>query len=113
MRRAMADAMVGDDVYRDDPTVNALEEEAASIIGQEAAVLTPTGTMGNQLGIMLQTRRGEDVLCDARTHLRNVEAGAGAALSGVAFRTVEVDACLLYTSPSPRDGLLSRMPSSA
>ncbi|MDE0189709.1 MAG: aminotransferase class I/II-fold pyridoxal phosphate-dependent enzyme [bacterium] len=92
MRRAMAEAMVGDDVYRDDPTVNALEEEAASIVGQEAAVLTPTGTMGNQLGIMLQTRRGEDVLCDAGTHLRNVEAGAGAALSGVAFRTMDVDA---------------------
>ena len=88
----MAEAMVGDDVYRDDPTVNALEEEAASIIGQEAAVLTPTGTMGNQLGIMLQTRRGEDVLCDAGTHLRNIEAGAGAALSGVAFRTMDVDA---------------------
>jgi len=88
----MAEAMVGDDVYRDDPTVNALEEEAASIVGQEAAVPTPTGTMGHQLGIMLQTRRGEDVLCDAGTHLRNVEAGAGAALSGVAFRTMDVDA---------------------
>ncbi len=100
----MADAMVGDDVYRDDPTVNALEEEAASIIGQEAAVLTPTGTMGNQLGIMLQTRRGEDVLCDARTHLRNVEAGAGAALSGVAFRTVEVDAGRI--TPADIDGAM-------
>ncbi len=92
MRRAMAEAMVGDDVYRDDPSVNALEEEAASIIGREAALLTPTGTMGNQLGIMLQTRRGEDVLCDAGTHLRNIEAGAGAALSGVAFRAVDAHA---------------------
>ena len=92
MRRAMAEAAVGDDVYHDDPTVNALEEEAASMMGKEAALLTPTGTMGNQLGIMLQTGRGEEVLCDAGTHLRNVEAGAGSALSGVAFRTVDVPA---------------------
>lgn len=91
MRRAMADAAVGDDVYRDDPTVNALEEESASVLGKEAALFTPTGTMGNQLAIMLQTRRGEEVLCDAGVHLRNIEAGAGAALSGVAFRTMEVE----------------------
>ena len=92
MRRAMAEAAVGDDVYSDDPTVNALEEEAASIMGKEAALLTPTGTMGNQLGLMLQTRRGEEVLCDAGAHLRNVEAGAGSALSGVAFRSVDAPA---------------------
>ncbi len=92
MRRAMTEAAVGDDVYHDDPTVNALEEEAASMMGKEAALLTPTGTMGNQLGIMLQTGRGEEVLCDAGVHLRNVEAGAASALSGVAFRTVDVPA---------------------
>lgn len=89
MRRAMAEAAVGDDVYRDDPTVNALEEEAASVMGKEAALFTPTGTMGNQLAIMLQTKRGEEVLCDAGAHLRNIEAGAGSALSGVAFRPVD------------------------
>ena len=88
MRRAMAEAAVGDDVYRDDPTVNALEEEAASVMGKEAALFTPTGTMGNQLAIMLQTKRGEEVLCNAGAHLRNTEAGAGSALSGVAFRPV-------------------------
>lgn len=92
MRRAMAKALVGDDVYHDDPTVNALEEEAASVMGKEAALFTPTGTMGNQLGIMLQTRRGEEVLCDAGAHLRNVEAGAASALSGVAFRSLDVQA---------------------
>lgn len=92
MRRAMAEAAVGDDVYRDDPTVNALEEEAASMVGKEAALFTPTGTMGNQLAIMLQTGRGEEVLCDAGAHLRNIEAGAGSALSGVAFRSVDVPA---------------------
>lgn len=92
MRRAMAEAAVGDDVYHDDPTVNSLEEEAASAMGKEAALFTPTGTMGNQLAIMLQTGRGEEVLCDAGAHLRNIEAGAGSALSGVAFRPMEVPA---------------------
>ena len=62
MRKAMAAAEVGDDVYSDDPTANALEEEAAEVVGKEAAVFVPTGTMGNQLAIMLQTRPGDDVL---------------------------------------------------
>ena len=89
MRRAMAEAEVGDDVYSDDPTANALEEEAAAAVGKEAAVFVPTGTMGNQLAIMLQTRPGDDVLSDPGIHSRNVERGAASALSGVAFRTVE------------------------
>lgn len=88
MRKAMAKAEVGDDVYGDDPTVNRLQEEAAELVGKQAAVFTPTGTMANQLGIMLQTRPGEEVLCDERAHIRNFEHGAAAALSGVAFRTV-------------------------
>ena len=88
MRRAMAEAEVGDDVYSDDPTANALEEEAAAVVGKEAAVFVPTGTMGNQLAIMLQTRPGDDVLCDPGIHSRNVERGAASALSGVAFRSV-------------------------
>ena len=92
MRRAMAEAAVGDDVYHDDPTVNALEEEASSVMGKEAALFTPTGTMGNQLAIMLQTKRGEEVLCNGGAHLRNIEAGAGSALSGVAFRPVDAPA---------------------
>ncbi len=88
MRRAMAQAEVGDDVYHDDPTVNALEEESAAAVGKEAAVFVPSGTMGNQLAIMTLTRPGEEVLCDEAAHCRNVEAGAASALSGVAFRTV-------------------------
>jgi threonine aldolase len=88
MRRAMAEAEVGDDVYGEDPTVNALEEESAAAVGKAAAVFVPTGTMGNQLSIMAQTRPGEEVLCDEGAHCRNVERGASAALSGVAFRTV-------------------------
>jgi threonine aldolase len=89
MRRAMAEAEVGDDVYHDDPTVNALEEEAAAVVGKEAAVFMPTGTMGNQIAVMLQTKPGDDVLADPGVHVRNVEAGGPAALSGVAFRTVD------------------------
>lgn len=88
MRRAMAEADVGDDVYGDDPTVNALQEEAAELMGKEAALFVPTGTMGNQLAIMLQTHPGEEVLVDEGAHCRNVEIGAASALSGVAFRTV-------------------------
>lgn len=88
MRRAMADAEVGDDVYGDDPTVNRLQEEAAAVVGKEAAIFVPTGTMGNQLSIMAQTRPGEEVLCDEGAHCRNIERGAASAFSGVAFRTV-------------------------
>lgn len=89
MRRAMAEAEVGDDVYGDDPTVNALEEESASLLGKAAAVFVPSGTMGNQLAIMLQTRPGDDVLCDPGIHSRNIEKGAASALSGVAFRVID------------------------
>ncbi|MGQ0849065.1 MAG: threonine aldolase family protein [Actinomycetota bacterium] len=89
MRKAMAEAEVGDDVYSDDPTANLLEEESAAAVGKEAAVFVPTGTMGNQLAIMLQTRPGDDVLCDPGIHSRNVERGAASALSGVAFRPVD------------------------
>jgi threonine aldolase len=89
MRRAMAAAEVGDDVYSDDPTVNTLEEESAAVVGKAAAVFMPTGTMGNQLAIMIQSRPGEDVLCDPGIHSRNVERGAASALSGVAFRQVD------------------------
>jgi threonine aldolase len=89
MRRAMAAAEVGDDVYSDDPTVNALEEESAAVVGKEGAVFMPTGTMGNQLAIMIQTKPGDDVLCDPGIHSRNVERGAASALSGVAFRIVD------------------------
>ncbi|MDX1447978.1 MAG: GntG family PLP-dependent aldolase [Acidimicrobiia bacterium] len=88
MRKAMADAEVGDDVYGDDPTVNLLQEEAAQAVGKEAGIFVPTGTMGNQLSLMAQTRPGDDVLCDEGAHIRNIEKGAASAFSGVAFRSV-------------------------
>ncbi len=89
MLEAMASAPLGDDVYHDDPTVNLLEEESAEAVGKEAAILVPTGTMGNQLSIMFHTSPGEEVLANAASHLRSIEAGAAQALSGVAFRTVD------------------------
>jgi threonine aldolase len=91
MLEAMASAPVGDDVYSDDPTVNLLEEESAAVVGKEAALYVPTGTMGNQLSIMAQTNPGEEVLAHEGSHVRSIEAGAPQALSGVGFRTVSGD----------------------
>ncbi len=88
MRRAMAEAAVGDDVYGEDPTVNALEEEAATVVGKPAAVFVPTGSMGNQLAISVLTRPGDEALCVENGHVRNYEVGAAAAVSGVQFRTL-------------------------
>ncbi|MGH8913713.1 MAG: threonine aldolase family protein [Acidimicrobiia bacterium] len=91
MLAAMTSAPVGDDVYSDDPTVNALEDESAEVTGKEAAVFVPTGTMGNQLAIMSQTHPGEEVLAHEGSHVRSIEGGAPQALSGVGFRTVNGD----------------------
>jgi len=88
MRRAMAEAEVGDDVYGEDPTVNALEEEAAAVVGKPAAVFVPTGSMGNQLAIGTMTRPGDEALCVEAAHVRNYEMAAAAAVSGVQFRTL-------------------------
>ena len=85
MREAMAQAEVGDDVFGDDPTVRALEEEVARITGKEAALFVTSGTMGNQLAIATQTRPGDDVIVGEGAHLVINEAGAGAALSGVQY----------------------------
>lgn len=92
MLEAMTTAALGDDVYHDDPTVNALEEESAEAVGKEAAIYVPTGTMGNQLSIMFHTSPGEEVLVNEASHLRSIEAGAAQALSGVGFRTVDREA---------------------
>ncbi len=89
MRKAMAAADVGDDVYAEDPTVNALEEEAAAAVGKQAALFVPTGTMSNQLALGVLTRPGVEVLCVERSHVKDSEAGAAGALWGVQFQTVE------------------------
>jgi threonine aldolase len=88
MRAAMASAEVGDDVYSEDPTVNKLEQRAAEVFGREAAILVPTGTMGNQIAIRLHTQHGQEVICEARSHVLDWEMAMVAAFSGCVPRTV-------------------------
>jgi threonine aldolase len=87
MRRAMAEAEVGDDVLGDDPTVIRLQERVAQIMGKEAACFVPSGTMANQASIRAQTEGGDEVICHSDSHIINYETGAPAALSGVMVRT--------------------------
>jgi threonine aldolase len=89
MRRAMADAEVGDDEYGEDPTVNTLQEEFAARVGKEAAIYVPSGTMANQLALRLLTRPGDLVIAGARQHVVIYELGASALNSGVQFHTVD------------------------
>jgi threonine aldolase len=86
MRDAMASAEVGDDVYGDDPTVNALERRTAEILGKEDAVYMPTGTMTNQVALRTHTEAGDEVLTDINAHLYVIESGAPGALSGLTIR---------------------------
>jgi threonine aldolase len=88
MREAMAQAPVGDDVYGEDPTVNALQAEAARLTGFEAGLFMPSGTMTNQAAIALHTRRGEEVICAEGSHIYEWELGMMAAFSGVVPRFV-------------------------
>ena len=83
MREAMAEAEVGDDVYGDDPTVNKLQEKAAEMLGKEASLFVPSGTMGNLIAIMVHCARGEEVICGEKSHIYLNEAGGMAALGGV------------------------------
>jgi threonine aldolase len=89
MRKAMASAEVGDDVYGEDPTINRLEERAAELMGREAAVYVPTGTMGNQIAIHLHTHPGSEVVAEAGSHIFNFEMGAMATLSGALPRAID------------------------
>ncbi|HSI99905.1 MAG TPA: GntG family PLP-dependent aldolase [Patescibacteria group bacterium] len=88
MRRAMADAEVGDDQYGEDPSVNRLQEETAALLGTEAALFFPSGTMTNQVALRTLTRPGDDVLVPTQSHLVLHETGAGAANAGVQFTEV-------------------------
>jgi threonine aldolase len=91
MRAAMADAEVGDDVYGEDPTVNALEAEVADLLGHEAGLYVPSGSLGNQLGLRLLAKPGEEIVCDVMAHIARAELGAAAAFSGITFRTWHSD----------------------
>src|SRR5262249_42823796 len=88
MRRAMAEAPVGDDQYGEDPTSNRLQERIAELLGKEAALFVPSGTMANQIGLKLLTRPGDDVIVGDEAHIVWHEAGAAAANSGVQFTVV-------------------------
>jgi threonine aldolase len=88
MRRAMANAEVGEDVYEEDPTVRALVERVAGIVAKEAALFVPSGTMANQIGILLHTRKGDEVVVGEGAHSFAFESGAGAAIAGVQFAVV-------------------------
>ncbi len=88
MRRAMAEAEVGDDVYGEDPTINRLEERAAEVFGREAAIFVPTGSMGNQIAVKLHTRPGQEVICEAHAHVLDWEMATMAQFSGVMPRAI-------------------------
>jgi threonine aldolase len=96
MRRAMMEAVVGDDVYGEDPTVNLLERRAAEITGKEAALFVPTGTMGNTIAIKLLTEHGQEVIADSRAHVLDYELSMVAWFSGCVIRAIQT-----------QDGILS------
>jgi threonine aldolase len=87
MRAAMAQAEVGDDVYGEDPTVLALEAEVAQLLGFEAGLFVPSGSLGNQLGIRLLVPPGYELVCDSLAHVARAELGAAAVFAGITFRT--------------------------
>lgn len=114
MRAAMADAEVGDDVYGEDPTVNALQAEVADLLGHEAGLFVPSGSLGNQLGLRLLARPGEEIVCDVTAHIARAELGAAAAFSGITFRTwhserglLDVDAVRALVAPDSGPYLVS------
>src|SRR5437016_9394295 len=88
MRRAMAEAEVGDDVYGEDPTINKLEQRAAEIFAREAGIFVPTGTMGNQIAIKIHTQPGQEIICEERAHIFNWEMASLASFSGCMVRPV-------------------------
>ena len=96
MRRAMAEAEVGDDVYGEDPTVNRLQERAAEIFGREAALFVPSGSMGNLIAIKVWTQPSNEVICEQRAHINQYELASMCAIAG----------CMPRTTPAP-DGILT------
>jgi threonine aldolase len=102
MRRAMAEAEVGDDVYIEDPTVNRLQARAAEIFGREAGLFVPSGSMGNLVCIMAQAMRGQEVICEAAGHVYNYEMASMSALGGVLPRVIPTtDGIMSWEQISP------------
>ena len=114
MREAMHSAEVGDDVFGDDPSVNALQERSAALFGKEAALFVPSGTMANQVAIRTHTEPGDEIIVESSSHIFLYEGGGFAALSGVSARCVDAEAGLLSAAdirPAIRpDGGLSHFP---
>ena len=114
MRAAIAAAPVGDDVYGDDPTVNALEERIAEMFGKEGAVFTPSGSLANQLAIRTLVSPGEELLCEINSHIVRAELGAAATFSGITTRTwsaarglLDAQAALEFARPNSGPYLVS------
>jgi threonine aldolase len=91
MYKAMCDAEVGDDVFKEDPTVNKLEEYTANLLGKEAALYVPSGTMGNQICLNVLTNPGDEVICEFDSHIFNYESGSPAVLSGIQLTPIRGD----------------------
>jgi threonine aldolase len=91
MRRAMAEAEVGDDVFGEDPTVNRLQEMAAEMLGHEAALFVPSGTMANEIAIKVWSRPGDAILVDAESHILHYELAGPAVLSGVLVESYPIE----------------------
>jgi threonine aldolase len=91
MRRAMAEAEVGDDVLGEDPTINTVQHRTAELLGKEAALFVPSGTMANQIAVGVHTAPGDELLCEATSHVYVWEGGGVARLSGVTTRTIEAE----------------------
>jgi threonine aldolase len=105
MRQAMAEAEVGDDVYGEDPTIVALEERVAALLGHEAGLFVPSGSLGNQLGLRLLCPPGQELVCDTLAHVARAELGAAAVFSGITFRTWAATRGLL--DPGAIEGLIA------
>ena len=102
MRKAMAEAEVGDDVFGDDPTVNSLQEFAADLLGKEAALFVPTGSMGNQVSLGSLAKAGDEVVCEAGTHFLHYEGGSAAAHLGLMMRPLVGDNGTIRADQSQR-----------
>ncbi|MCX7798652.1 MAG: aminotransferase class I/II-fold pyridoxal phosphate-dependent enzyme [Melioribacter sp.] len=98
MRKAMYEAEVGDDVYKEDPTANELEEYAAELLGKEAALFVPSGVMGNQICLNVLTSPGDEVICEKDAHIFQYESGSPAMLSGLQLSLVEGDKKGIFTA---------------
>ena len=105
MRRAMYDAELGDDVYGEDPTLNALEAKAAERLGKEAAVFVASGTMGNLVSVLAHAQRGDEIILGHKAHIFRSEAGGASALGGVSFHTVPNDERGMLDPQDVRDAI--------